>query len=148
MGGGVEHEPEAIDAFQAQTGLVVTHCKDGQEFIDRGHVGGTPDGLILSEFSGVEIKCPNSDTHIGYRLIRSAQDLKAEAPPYYWQVQCLMMLTDSQHWHFVSYDPRFKDARLRLHIARIEASPSDIAKLKQRLELAEAYKKRIIEGIA
>lgn len=145
---GILHEPEAVDAFQERTSLDVSKCKDAQEFIDRGHVGGTPDGIILSEFSGVEIKCPNSATHIGYLQIRTGQDLKAEAPEYYWQVQCLMMLTASQHWYFVSYDPRFKADKHRLHIARIEAEQRDIARLKTRLALADAYKQRIIEGLA
>lgn len=141
---GLIHEPEAIDAFQACTGLEVIHCKEGQQFIDRGHVGGTPDGIIPIEFSGLEIKCPNSDTHIGYLQIKTGQHLKTEAPAYYWQVQCLMMLTQSQHWYFVSYDPRFKQERLRLHIAKIYANPADRAKLQHRLALADRLKTNII----
>lgn len=141
---GLIHEPEAIDVFQARTGLPVIHCKDDQQFIDRGHVGGTPDGIIPVEFSGLEIKCPNSDTHIGYLQIKTGQDLKTEAPAYYWQVQCLMMLTQSQHWYFVSYDPRFKQERLRLHIAHIDANPADRAKLQHRLALADVLKTNII----
>lgn len=145
---GIDHEPEAVDAFMALTGLTVTHCKDGQEFIDGGHVGGTPDGIIPSEFSGLEIKCPNSDTHLSYLQVKTGADLKAEAVQYYWQVQCLMMLTQSLHWYFVSYDPRFIDERLRLHIAMIEASAKDIAKLRERLNLADEYKKNMVESIS
>ena len=142
---GMINEPEAIDAFSEATGLIVSKCKDEQEFIDKGHVGGTPDGLILSDFSGVEVKCPNSDTHLVYRQIQTGPDLKAVALEYYWQVHCLMMLTSSQHWYFVSYDPRFKEERLRLHIAKIFADPIDLARLKIRLSLAEAYKVKVIE---
>lgn len=145
---GIETEPEAIDAFMAATGLVVSKCKDEQEFIDHGgHFGGTPDGLIVSEFSGVEVKCPNSATHLGYLKIRSGKDLKAEAPEYYWQIMCLMLLTSSQHWYFVSYDPRFKEARLRLHIAKISADISDMARLRQCLALAEAHKIKIMADL-
>ncbi|MBE0435966.1 MAG: YqaJ viral recombinase family protein [Methylomicrobium sp.] len=141
---GKLREPEAVDAFQAATGLDVSKCKDDQEFIDRGHVGGTPDGLILSEFSGIEIKCPNSNTHINYLHIKTGADLKAEAPDYYWQIHCLMMLTASLHWYFVSYDPRFKSKKHHLHIAKIAADPGDIGALRRRLALAEAYKQKII----
>lgn len=144
---GLLHEPEAIDAFQSKTGLVVSHHNDRQEFIDGGHFGGTPGGLILSEFSGLEIKCPNSETHIGYRAIRCGNDLKAEAPQYYWQCHCLMLLTQSSHWYFVSYDPRFRDERLRLHIARIDRVNADIVKLRERLAVADLYKTKIIEGL-
>lgn len=144
---GILHEPEAVDAFQAATGLEVSKCKDAQEFIDRGHVGGTPDGLILSEFSGVEIKCPNSDTHINYLKIKTGADLKAEATNYYWQIQCLMMLTKSSHWYFVSYDPRFTSDKNRLHIAKIAADPGDTGALRRRLALADAYKQKIMADL-
>lgn len=144
---GLLHESEAIDAFQDKTGLIVTHCKDGQCFIDKGYFGGTPDGLIPSEYSGLEIKCPNSDTHLSYLQIKTAADLKQAAPEYYWQCQSLMMITASMHWYFVSYDPRFKATCLRLHIAKIAADPSDLSRLRQRLSLADAYKKQIIENI-
>lgn len=144
---GLMHEPEAVDCFSETTGLVVTHCKDGQCFIDKGYFGGTPDGLIPSEFSGLEIKCPNSDTHIGYLQIKTAQDLKQEAPDYYWQCMSLMMITGSLHWYFVSYDPRFKNERLKLHIAKIAADPVDISRLRKRLFLANTYKNQIIDRL-
>jgi len=141
---GMINEPEAVDAFMGETGLVVTQCKDDQKFIAKGHVGGTPDGLILSEFSGLEIKCPNSDTHLVYMEINTGTDLKDIAPAYYWQVHCLMMLTGSQHWYFASYDPRYKSEKHRLHISTIHTNIKDIDRLRQRLVLAEAYKQSIL----
>lgn len=144
---GLMHEPEAVDAFVDKTGLVVTHCKDGQCFIDKGYFGGTPDGLIPSEFSGLEVKCPNSETHLGYLQIKTASDLKQAAPDYYWQCMSLMMITASLHWYFISYDPRFKNERLKLHIAKIAADPGDISRLRKRLALADIYKNQIIENI-
>jgi len=141
---GLYHEPLAIDAFKAKTGLAVTNCKDGQCFIDQGHFGGTPDGLIPSEFSGLEIKCPNSDTHLAYLQIKTANDLKQAAPEYYWQCQSLMLLTASLHWYFVSYDPRFKSKRLHLHIAKIAADPGDLSKLRSRISQANDLKRQFL----
>ena len=135
---GIDHEHEALDAFIAQTGLAVEACKDGQQFVTLGDsVGGTPDGVIPSILSGVEIKCPQSATHLDYLdHVTDASSLKLVAPEYYWQCQGLMMLTGAETWFFVSYDPRFLDDSLRLHIATIERDEDDIDRLKRRLDLA------------
>jgi hypothetical protein len=143
---GLDKEPEAVELFQAKTGLHVTHCKESQAFIDGGHFGGTPDGLIPAELSGLEIKCPNSDTHLDYLTVKSAFDLKEMAPQYYWQIHCLMLLQKCYHWYFVSYDPRFLREDLRLHIVRIDADHADLARLRRRLEQANALKTNILSS--
>lgn len=143
---GIEVEPQAVDAFVAKTGLSVSQSKDHQKFISAGFFGGTPDGLIEAEFSGLEIKCPNSATHLVYRQILTPEQLKAEAPDYYWQIICLMMITKSRHWYFVSYDPRFIRADMRLHIATIRADIGEFSKLRRRLELAREMMAKIIVG--
>jgi len=138
---GIDHEHAAIDAFMRATGLEVTDCKDGQNFIElSGDVGGTPDGIIEAMNAGIEVKCPTSLVHLDYmETIRDAMSLKQSAPEYYWQIQGLMMITGLESWFFVSYDPRYIDENLRLHIASIEQVPEDIAKLENRLDLAIDY---------
>ena len=143
---GIDHEHDAIDAFMATTGLEVNDSKDNQVFLTLGDsVGGTPDGLIKSMGAGIEIKCPNSATHLDYMdTVTDAMSLKATAPEYDWQCQGLMMITGFESWFFVSYDPRYLNESLRLHIATIERDEADIAKLRQRLDMAIEYRDRIV----
>jgi len=135
---GLDHEHEALDAFVAATGIEVSDGKHDQIFIALGDsVGGTPDGLIPALNAGIEIKCPNSETHLGYlETVTDALGLKAAAPEYYWQIQGLMLITGCEQWYFVSYDPRYLDEALRLHIATIERQEDDIVKLRRRLDAA------------
>ena len=61
--------------------------------------GASPDGLV-GDLGLVEIKCPNTATHIGYLL-------DGKVPPKYqpqmaWQLSC----TGRQWCDFVSFDPR------------------------------------------
>jgi hypothetical protein len=143
---GIDHEHAAIDNFTAATGLEVSDCKDGQNFIALNDaVGGTPDGIIHELSAGIEIKCPQSVTHLDYlENITDAMSLKKAAPDYYWQIQGLMMITGLESWFFVSFDPRFLDEKLRLHIASIEKAPEDIDKLEQRLDLAIEYRGQVL----
>ena len=146
---GIDHEAEAMDAFMVATGMDVEDCKDRQVFLQMGEdVGGTPDGMIRAIGAGIEIKCPNSETHLEYlETVTDAMSLKSAAPEYYWQVQGLMMITGFEQWYFVSYDPRFTDPALRLHIATIERVPDDIDRLMDRLDQAVAHRDGIVARI-
>lgn len=62
-------------------------------------IGASPDGLV-GEDGLLEIKCPNSSTHIGYLL-----DNKMPST-YVKQVQGQMWVTGRKWTDFVSYDPR------------------------------------------
>lgn len=66
---------------------------------DDGRIGCSPDGLIGDD-CGVEIKCPNIDTHVGYLL-------KGGLPKdYAAQVHGSMYVTGRKEWKFVSYRRR------------------------------------------
>ena len=146
MAWGIEKEPEAVAAFTEQTGLVVAAHGAGQMFLHLGpDIGGTPDGLIPSERSGIEVKCPGSKAHLDNLLISDAESLKAIASEYYWQVQGLMMINNSSKWYFVSYDPRFLDKRLQLHIAIIKRVDADIRDLRIRLDMAIQCRNEILK---
>lgn len=100
---GKETEPEAVEYFEKQTGLVC-EVVGFQPFGD--HAGGSPDRLI-GEHEGLEVKCPfEPENQIGYLMLTDIWDLKAMHPDYYWQCLSLMLFTSRKRWHFCTYDPR------------------------------------------
>lgn len=73
--------------------------------------GASPDGLVGDD-GLVEIKCPNSATHIA--------TLRGEPIPdkYIKQMQWQMACTERQWCDFASFDPRLPDA-MQLHVQRV-----------------------------
>ncbi|SJM94968.1 lambda exonuclease family protein [Crenothrix polyspora] len=143
---GVDHEQAAIVAFTERTGHTVSATGENQRLILMADlIGCTPDGLI-GDHAGIEVKCPNSKTHFGYCLMSTAAELKAVEPKYYWQIMGSLMITERQHWYFVSYDPRFYDAKKRLHIVKIARNDEDILALFERIDMAVAYRQRVLGG--
>jgi hypothetical protein len=63
--------------------------------------GCSPDGLIVGGDCGLEIKCPQPDTHVKYLLAGGLPD------DYRLQVQGSMFVTGYERWTFLSYCPRF-----------------------------------------
>ena len=153
---GIETELQAIDSYIEKTGNAVMCTGDNQQFIEythyttlTGHVGGTPDGIIYNarakKIGGIEIKCPNSDTHLTNLInIKCASDLADRYPNYYWQCQGLMMITGLESWQFVSFDPRYKVEKHRLHIVQIDRNPKKLLELQRRLVLAVELKNSIL----
>lgn len=144
---GVEHELGAIEQFEAATGIRVNHTGENQQFIlsECGQWGGTPDGITFE--SGLEIKCPESKTHLPYLSVVDAETLKETEAKYYWQIQAYLALTGKDHWHFVSYDPRFYAEHLRLHHAVIERVQDDVELMLQRIGLAVAARNEIVQRL-
>ncbi|MBE3064587.1 MAG: YqaJ viral recombinase family protein [Spirochaetes bacterium] len=68
---------------------------------DDGRCGCSPDGIVEADRFGLEIKCPDADTHVGYLL---AGELPND---YLMQVQGSMLVTGFDSWTFLSYHPRF-----------------------------------------
>ncbi|GAG80752.1 unnamed protein product, partial [marine sediment metagenome] len=93
---GTETEPAAREYYEAVNDCIVKEVG----FVEHNeYIGCSPDGLV-SEDGLLEIKCPNSATHIGYIL---ADKLPAV---YKAQVQGQLWVTDRKWCDFVSYDPR------------------------------------------
>lgn len=116
---GIETEPQARAAYEAKTGERV--IKTG--FCDHPIIpgcGASPDGL--AGYDGlVEIKCPESRTHIAYLMGRVVPE--DYLPQIYWQMACC---PERQWVDFVSFDPRMpKD--LRLFVARVPRDEKLIA---------------------
>lgn len=151
---GKDHELLAIEQFELATGIKAKHTGANQQLIDyngdieilRGHVGGTPDGIIDDE-TGIEVKCPKSKTHLEYLLTVSPETMKQAQKKYYWQMQGYMMLTGKKAWWFISYDPRFADEKNRLLYCKIERNETDIQRLLIRLEMAVKRKNEILSQL-
>ena len=95
---GTETEPQARAAYELMTGEDV--IEDG--FVKHPTIegfGASPDGLVGSD-GLVEIKCPNSATHIDTLL---SQKVPAK---YMTQMQVQMMCCGREWCDFVSFDPR------------------------------------------
>jgi len=84
--------------------------------------GASPDGLV-DEDGLVEIKCPNTATHI--------ETLLSGAVPEKYRTQMLwqMACTDRKWCDFVSYDPRLPE-RMRLFVTRVHRDEAAIADLE------------------
>lgn len=94
-------------------------------FLDHPRIamsGASPDGLV--GLSGMlEIKCPNTLTHIG-TLDGAPIDRK-----YIYQMQWQMACAERDWCDFVSFDPRLPPA-MQLHIQRVERDDALLAELE------------------
>lgn len=114
---GTEHEPIARALYELQTGYTV----DQVSFVNHPTIdmaGASPDGLVLDD-GLVEIKCPNTATHIDYLL--SGGVPSKYKPQMSWQLIC----TERAWCDFVSFDPRMPDD-LQLFVVRFNPSMEDL----------------------
>jgi putative phage-type endonuclease len=110
---GTDTEPFARAAYEARMDLLVTEVG----FIDHPWIpmfGASPDGLANEGM--VEIKCPNTATHIDTLL---SQTVPAK---YITQMMSQMACADRPWCDFVSFDPRLPE-RHQLFIKRINYDP-------------------------
>jgi predicted phage-related endonuclease len=119
---GTEQEPNARAAYEVETGSIVMETGFvPHSIIDMS--GASPDGLI-GEDGLVEIKCPNTATHVDTLLGQ-------EAPSkYVSQMQWQMACTGRQWCDFVSYDPRLPE-NMQLFIQRINRDDKLIKDMEQ-----------------
>ncbi|CAB4145919.1 phage_rel_nuc, putative phage-type endonuclease [uncultured Caudovirales phage] len=118
---GTDHEPEARDAYAFRTDAEIVQVG----MVDHPTIPLTscsPDGLV-GDMGLVEIKCPNTATHIDTLL-------SGTVPAKYitqmmWQMAC----TRRTWCDFVSYDPRLPES-MRLFVKRVEAAPSQIDEIE------------------
>jgi len=124
MAWGTETEPLARAAYEAYADVLVdevamiTHPR-----IDAA--GASPDGLVGDD-GLVEIKCPNTATHI--------DTLMSQAVPtkYNTQMQWQMACAERQWCDFVSFDPRMP-TELQLFVKRVPRDNDYIAMLEKEI---------------
>lgn len=118
---GTETEPQARAAYEFLTDNEIQEIG----FVDHPTIlmaGASPDGLIGSD-GLVEIKCPNTATHIA-----TLQSSKIEGK-YLTQVQFQLACTGRKWCDWVSFDPRMPGA-MQLFVRRIERDDECIKELE------------------
>lgn len=118
---GTETEPEARSAYEFYQGVTVEQVA----FVPHPKIdqaGCSPDGLVGDD-GLVEIKCPNTATHL--------ETLLGQAVPskYETQMQFQMACTGRKWCDFVSYDPRMPE-NMRLFIKRVNRDDKTIAAIE------------------
>lgn len=98
---GQEMEPVAGRMYEAITGEDIERV--GLVYRDEARDRAcSPDGLVMGRTKGVEFKCPQLKTHIGYVL-------KGELPnDYKLQVHGGMYVCNIDYWDFMSFHPNFR----------------------------------------
>jgi putative phage-type endonuclease len=121
MAWGTDREPQARATYTLVTGRVVEEIG----FVDHPAIamsGASPDGLVGAE-GLVEIKCPNTATHIE-TLLGGKPDGKY-VKQMMWQMAC----TGRQWCEFLSFDPRLPDD-MQLFIQRVQRDEAMIAEIE------------------
>lgn len=118
---GTETEPEARAAYEFYQGVTVEQIA----FVPHPKIdqaGASPDGLVNAD-GLVEIKCPNTATHL--------ETLLGQAVPgkYDTQIQFQLACTGRKWCDFVSYDPRMPE-HMRLFIKRVARDDKRINELE------------------
>jgi len=118
---GTDHEPEARAAYEFMTDQSVIEIG----FVDHPTIamtGASPDGLV-GELGLVEIKCPNTATHIDTLL-------QQKIPQKYMTQMLWQMACTGRKWcDFVSYDPRLPTS-MQLFVKRVEFDPATVSSLE------------------
>lgn len=119
---GIDTEPQARAAY------AFLHDAPVEEvgFIDHPRIpmsGASPDGLV-SDGGMVELKCPNTATHIDFLLNETIPDKYLKQ--MLWQMAC----AERQWCDFASFDPRLPE-EMQLWVKRIERDDEQIAELEE-----------------
>ena len=122
MAWGTEKEPDARAAYEFFRDAQVSEIA----FVDHpviGMTGASPDGLV-GDHGLVEIKCPNTATHLDTLLTQAIPS--KYVTQMLWQMAC----TGRQWCDFVSYDPRLPET-MSLFVKRVDRDDKLIASLEK-----------------
>ena len=122
---GVDNEPLARSAYEVANNVLVQEVG----FIDHPEInmsGASPDGLVGDD-GMLEIKCPNTATHIE-TLLNVTIDTKYQYQML-WQMRC----TGRKWCDFVSFDPRMPE-ELQLKVIRVEFDQGTIDQIESEVK--------------
>lgn len=122
---GTDLEPEARAAYAFILSTPVQECGFVSHPVIDGF-GASPDGLI-GDIGLVEIKCPNTSTHVDYLLSQTVPS------KYVTQMQAQMACTGRAWCDFVSYDPRLPDD-LQLFVKRVHRDIDAISVMEKEVQ--------------
>lgn len=125
MAWGTEQEPNARAAYEMHCGILVEEVG----LIDHPRIpmaAASPDGLVGTR-GLLEIKCPNPATHL--ETVLSCKPDPRYIPQMFWQMAC----TGREWVDFVSFDPRFPEAK-QLFVCRVERDEEVIAELEAEVQ--------------
>jgi putative phage-type endonuclease len=134
---GTATEPEARAAYSFMTDYEVVQTA----FVNHPTItmsGASPDGLVNDD-GLVELKCPNTSTHIDFLLGGGIPDKYIKQMQ--WQISC----TGRAWCDYVSFDPRMPE-KLKMKIQRVIRDDALIASLtKDIIEFLAEIDKKVIE---
>ena len=139
-----EHYSQAFNASVSPAEFIIAPWCD--------EAGASPDGIVTdwsetTKAKLIEIKCPlNPVVHLQNLLIKSADDLKALRPEYYYQVQMQMAVCNIQVCDFVSYYPEI-DPDFRMISVTILMNDKDVDLMKTRIAQAVEIKHEYLKLI-
>lgn len=115
---GAEMEPEAVCAYEGQTGSLVRRVG----FLRHVSlpIGCSPDGMIGDFERGLELKCPKQATHWGY--LQLGGTLPSAYVP---QITHSLFVTGLASWDFASYHPDFPESG-QLYRVRVTRESVDL----------------------
>jgi len=122
---GTDTEPLAREMYMLETFATVEEVG----FVPHPEIenaGASPDGLVGDD-GLVEIKCPNTATHIDALLNETIAD------KYLKQMQWQMACTGRKWCDFVSFDPRLPE-EMQLWIKRVERDDELIAEMEKEVQ--------------
>lgn len=120
---GTDNEPLARLEYSLHLGVEVEET--GFWIHDSLMAGGSPDGLV-NEDGTLEIKCPNTATHIETLMTKKLPN------KYKAQVQGQLWITGRLWCDFVSYDPRLPE-NARLIVIHVERDDEYIKNLENEI---------------
>lgn len=133
---GIDTEERARAAYEFKHGIDVTEVG----FIDHPAIamsGASPDGLAGSH-GLVEIKCPNTATHIA--TLRGSGIDRKYLLQMHWQMAC----TGREWCDFVSFDPRLP-LEMQLHVERVNLNADLLAEIETEVT---AFLSEVDEAVA
>jgi putative phage-type endonuclease len=120
---GKETEDEAAQTYAFMHGINDMR-KIGFAVHDRFEMWGCSPDRLIGDDGLIEIKCPQSATHIE-SLLGGPID-----PDYVYQMQCQMAVTGRKWCDWISYDPRFPP-EMQMHVRRVVRDPVVIVDLER-----------------
>ena len=122
MARGHNEEPWAREEYAAHQGVEVAQIGFMTREFNGATLGYSPDGLVNDD-GLIEIKCPNTATHIDTILTGAVPD------KYLKQMLFQMACTGRDWCDFVSFDPRMPD-EMQLFIKRVPRDDEAIAEIE------------------